>query len=75
MNDSEIAALDDWQGSTVSATAVPLLMDEIEIVTAVLLESCLLFPRNAQKPPQTGLTATTQSLFRVGFLPLLENYR
>jgi hypothetical protein len=74
MNDSEIAALDDWQGS-VSATAVPLLMDEIEIVTAVLLESCLLFPRNAQKPPQTGLTTTTQSLFRVGFLPLLENFR
>jgi len=75
MSDSEAAVLDDWQGSSVSATAVPLLSDEIDTVTAVLLESCLLLPREAQSPPQIGRTSSIQSLFRVGFLPLLENIR
>jgi hypothetical protein len=76
ISDSMAAALDDWQGSTVSsATAVPLLSDEIDTVTAVLLESCLLLPREAQTPPQIGLSKTTQIQFRVGFLPLLENIR
>lgn len=76
ISDSMAAALDVWQGSTVSsATAVPLLSDEIDTVTAVLLESCLLLPREAQTPPQIGLSKTTQIQFRVGFLPLLENIR